>query len=1706
MPSKDSSPRATGPAGGQFEAKVGTHYALALLARTEPFGLPGAIVDRIEFQRSGQGHPLDDVIVRGATLSGEQRCLEIQVKRSMSFTKNDANFASIVEGIVKARKTEPSRRFAAAIERTTGAIENGVQEALELAQRTVDASEFLRLLKTPGRTNIDMRRFVEVFGRLLAANGETGDGVLHIVLRSFSVLTFDYARPNSIAEHHDRLRARRLASGKCGTGFYDALFGIVLRTDAIGGEFNRTELIGKLNDLGITVGSAPQLAVARSRIEEISRCALSDISFTVNNCRLMREKPRRELEALLDSVDIKGGVIEISGPSGVGKSGLLRTAIEAREAMSRILVLAPDRTTPGGWPELRAAFRIEASADEFLSDLACDGGGYLCIDGLDRFRDSAQRKTVHDLLRSALSCPGVTVLITAQPGWEEEGARWIAENVFAELSVRRRMLVGGFDDDEAEALAMAAPQLAPLLRPGHPAKSLARNPLKLRLLVGTRLNKKEAISEAALARDWWSSGAQSGDQGQGAVHARKRVLNAVANGFIDRAGPVDVSGHDAQSVAELIAEEVLVEIHADQVRFRHDLFADWALALVLSDDPGILDKLSLDAPPPFWMSRGFEMACRMLAESDDDNAWKKLVVRVEAEGVSSGWAGLALLAIVRSECADVLLGKFDAFLLDEKGTRAARLIRRFIASHTQSALPLLREVLPEGVPLPDDMKIPRGPEWGHLIPWCLKNFDRLGAIALSAVVDLFGSWLALAPFGEKTLAPVLLGRLTDILVADIAKRDLPPLRLGEPLPDVKYAVASDALETARYYLAAFARFSPCAAARYLTAVKASKRPEEAMSQILEFIGKLPSAAPGEFAAAFLRALEEEEEEDDDVHSRSALYRSYAMSRIDGPFVRGRCGIGLFTEILEADSLTGVSFIRNLVDSACAPTGDDREFSVRLLGKARTIKASFSYGWSRGRAPSTMLTKALSALEHWAHRQIDGGEPLDSVVASIAGDGPISCALWLVLVDLVLSHSSLNGEILRSLMSSPETLALDAGRANHDKVYQMSSGHLRRTWLAGPKADQAVEEDLAGRVSRTMALHDIIPQAAFKSSEAELGKLHSLLEAAVGRLGPWADDAVIWGSPVFMASHAFRLASRDNYEFVTERDPDGIERRGWTYEWPAEQKKWLEEGLATATVENLAFIRSLGVRTTMDDETATVSVNVTDAEAILDETDAAAPGEDEATHDPNDPWLARVSAAAFLARFGSTEEVERRRSEITSIFAQALQPQKRPRFIPRDDVMYDAQAIAIAGRLYLAIASGNEADAEDLLKAVAEFPVSAAPAFLRHGKAVDELDAKLVISLGRIALVACMIPRRMGHDEDEAAYGKRRDDLKARIASRMEAERKWLNSGAEPDWPTPPSRQRRRPKSALTFGRRVVPELRDPREPVRPDYYYDEKTGTAWLRILARLDDVAGTTSEAVMRANRDWLLETNKPGEDWEDDDDIDCHWTRGLMDYAAAHARRWTEEVRRELVYDVLAAFSDEAFIGAAAVFVLQSDLLHIEGGGDDRAHLLSVRKTIWPRLKEARHWCGHLQSSRDGMEIHLKMLISAFYMRLSSGFGDGTPYTKGLSDPELTPFLPLLSEIAGEASRCPTIALLYLHILECLEPSTAEASLASSAEIWARDADIRFWKEFGIGSRVLAIGSKASTLTNKEKWQIVCESVMAAGVSVEDAFLRRLSEQTSQ
>src|SRR5277367_3885247 len=102
--SHGTSPASSGPAGSLFEGQVGAFFLLSLLVRAEPRGLPGTIIDRVEFQRAPEGHPLDDVIVHAHDAQGNPAVLEIQVKRSIKFTPADPVFRSVVSQIVAASR------------------------------------------------------------------------------------------------------------------------------------------------------------------------------------------------------------------------------------------------------------------------------------------------------------------------------------------------------------------------------------------------------------------------------------------------------------------------------------------------------------------------------------------------------------------------------------------------------------------------------------------------------------------------------------------------------------------------------------------------------------------------------------------------------------------------------------------------------------------------------------------------------------------------------------------------------------------------------------------------------------------------------------------------------------------------------------------------------------------------------------------------------------------------------------------------------------------------------------------------------------------------------------------------------------------------------------------------------------------------------------------------------------------------------------------------------------------------------------------------------------------------------------------------------------------------------------------------------------------------------------------------------------------
>jgi len=159
-----TSPSSTGPAGSHFEGQVGACYLLSMLTGTEPRGLPGTTIDRIELQRAAEGRPLDDVIVHAYDTRGAPAVLEIQVKRSITFAPGDPVFSAVVGQIVEASRRPDfwtSRyELAIATARRSRKIDGAYQDVLTWARHLGDAAIFTARIGRRGSANDDMRTFV----------------------------------------------------------------------------------------------------------------------------------------------------------------------------------------------------------------------------------------------------------------------------------------------------------------------------------------------------------------------------------------------------------------------------------------------------------------------------------------------------------------------------------------------------------------------------------------------------------------------------------------------------------------------------------------------------------------------------------------------------------------------------------------------------------------------------------------------------------------------------------------------------------------------------------------------------------------------------------------------------------------------------------------------------------------------------------------------------------------------------------------------------------------------------------------------------------------------------------------------------------------------------------------------------------------------------------------------------------------------------------------------------------------------------------------------------------------------------------------------------------------------------------------------------------------------------------------------------------
>ena len=1426
-----TSTAASGPAGAHFEGQVAAFYLLAMLSGAPPRGLPGTTIDRIALQQANTGRPLDDVIVHAVDGSGRPAVLEIQVKRTISFSPTDAVFRKVVSQIAAtARRADfwPTQYgMAIATARGSRKIDGPYQDVLALARQIGDAVTFMGQLKLEGAANDDMRTFVKTFQSHLKDEGAPHDDETTLkLLRRLHIFTFDFAASGSASEDLARERALRTLHAEDASrvdAFWGNLVEQAISLAKSGGDRTRTTLLDSLTPLGLRFPGDRRHANALAALAENARQALADIDNRVGKVTLTRHERVAAVHEAFDA----GRYVEIRGDAGVGKSGVLRQVAESLQAEGHVLVLSPGRCVPRGWTAMKAQIAFEGTLHELLVELANDGGAVVFLDNLDSFSDE-ERRTAVDILRAAAQVSGVSVLATARTEFGVEEPSWLPAEALGRLGRALPVSIDDLSKAEIEQLTTSDPALTPLLSENHPARQVARNLFRLARVASRQAADPLPHTEAEMASQGWSTADGERDTGW---RDRTRLLNHRAMQALAGPDVLDVSTRPAQSIDELVDSGTLRNLGPDRVSFRHDVLREWAIACALHADNSLLARLDLKRLAPATHARGIELAARMMIErAADGSEWHSLLERLSGDGAHKSWRRAALLALARSEAAGAVLPRVQSVLFANQASLLRELIRTVMAVEV---VPASKAFAAAGVDpdlIPAGMTIPKGPAWLALVLWLLSVGDGVPGKAVPEVVDLYTGF-SIGTLGLTAITPLTTRQLYRWLRLMEPRSVLPDPTEGAKFWDnLDRSQVQSLRRDLRSGFAMFARTTPDLAADYLRAVTQSEHNDDLVRSILKMRGTLAQAAPAELARLTEQALVEGPRP---RHLGFGSECEEAFTFIDHEFLPVSPAQGPFFELLLNSPSEGLALIHRLVDHAIAHgtrgrAADDNAISLVYADGARAFPWTGTYFWSRS-SNYYAITSALMALEAWAHRRIEAGEPFETVLKDVLGS-PGSCAAYLlVAVDLLISHWPKSAASAAEFLGCPELLCLDHRRSVND---QMETPDFFGLGALQPEPRGEVSTaELKRRVSRRATLDGLIGNYALSATPEQLTKLTTLLTEAAERLGP-ADAQADLGNPEFMVLYALNLADPANWHEVDVQRKDGSTVKALQYISPAAEQSHLQALRDASAAESSDLAMQSAITMAIDDtsrftpdqlEAAVAWASHPSPEAVVppdtDSDDASLRMRREAV----------LVAAMMTMRDGDATMRSKYGDWARAQLQDALKSDGDPVLQVRADLRFNPIAIAYNGLIHALAHRNTPDDVRALLEVAASDHHAAAHGFGAAVGSLHAVDERLPRAILRCALRACIVPIRKWDISDEVKAARAEQHRTAAMAA-VEAEMAWLEgTRTEPPWPVFPKEYvRPRCRLRLPAAPMQVEQVSEPEEsPLEEEVYH--QTAALWLR-------------------------------------------------------------------------------------------------------------------------------------------------------------------------------------------------------------------------------------------------------------------------------------
>lgn len=845
----------------------------------------------------------------------------------------------------------------------------------------------------------------------------------------------------------------------------------------------------RLDELETSVAEVmPSQQRARDDLRRFSSDNRRRVLSKVGSLTLDRAVPLARIrQALEESV----GVLLI-GASGSGKSALAKTLTEALDQQGGLsLWLAASSLER---PDL-AALNADITKEMPLAKVfeGHPGRRVLVLDGLDRAYESSALKLVVDLmhgLRVGQDCALSQVLITCQTADREALERELVREGI-DTSAWCVIECPAPTPDELAPVFAAVPSIRQMSADSRVA-ALLQNLKILDLIVGRASHAGNAmprhfVGETSVAAWFWRNEVERGLQRR----SRELFVMRLAERQADQLRlslPISALCGDEGSVIDALEADRVCQVdERHNVLFAHDLYADWARLRVLqshADDlPQYLEK-RLDSP--LWHRAVRLLGADFLDVRQDVDGWKALLSQLQHIGGSSA-ADLLLESIVFSANAPDHLRLLSTELLAQGSCLLDRLLGRFLAFATlpdPKMQALARANGLNAAQFESSHRCPNTAYWPAVLEFLNLHRDQVVRLAPERVGQVVRSWLEHTSTGaplrrETAETGLLLGRLA----LDQHSLDFRELLFETALAGAEVCrneVCSFALEACERTTVRVCQangitdlfFDP----DQPLPAPCPDGPNNPVDQTFRGVvlkGRalrpLMRAAPAVAREVILACL---------LSARNPTHRHTQTKEWDLEL----CNVigwptaayfqGPFIDLLNQDFKEGLETVARLVDFVAGqwvqrrkqdehavekgPYPDSGGQLVSQIGTGRRVYLGDCriFGWSAALGaphPSSIVTSALMALEHYLYTRMQPGAGIDDLVTAVL-ERTQSVPFLGMLLDVGRKAPQLFTGVLLPLLGIPEVYSWDRrvrarGRAHLDLTsFNQGTALLQARWI------------------------------------------------------------------------------------------------------------------------------------------------------------------------------------------------------------------------------------------------------------------------------------------------------------------------------------------------------------------------------------------------------------------------------------------------------------------------------------------------------------------------------------------------------------------------------------------------------------------------------------------------------------------------------------